>query len=484
MRRVEPFDPEHRPGRGGGRTGRHQADELRAGHLCASCERFLVDPRDDVVQRSGLPVLDVHRHLHEPGARQVEAERTDTRKPASPLAHEGGDRARGREVTAQVHVECDQRAPGAEDHSAGGRVQLPRPEVGFELAVVDPLLQSRRAAATVVRGAALRRRIDEYGQAELATDAFAGRGGGAPRALHVSRLQRDERHDVGDADARVRALVRAKVDSLDRHLDAGDQCIGEIGLRPDECEDGAVVVCVGVHVEKTRARRQRGTDRVDRRAVAAFAEVRHRLEWQHGRTLGVVKEYYDLRAPTYDDWYLGRGRYAARDAESWQRDLAGLTETIESLPPARTLDVACGTGFLTRHLQGDVTALDQSRRMLEIAQRSVPGATFRQGDALALPFPDASFERVFTGHFYGHLDLQSRGRFVAEARRVAPELIVVDAAERADHEREEIQQRELPDGSVWPILKRFFTPSSLADELGGGETVYAGPWFVVVRAAL
>jgi ubiquinone/menaquinone biosynthesis C-methylase UbiE len=194
-----------------------------------------------------------------------------------------------------------------------------------------------------------------------------------------------------------------------------------------------------------------------------------------------VKEYYDLRAPTYDDWYLGRGRYAARDADAWQRDLAGLVESIEALSPARTLDVACGTGFLTRYLQGEVLGFDQSARMLEIAASQAPHATFRQGDALALPFPDDSFERVFTGHFYGHLDPESRGRFLAEARRVGAELVVVDAAERVDHEREEIQPRELPDGSVWPILKRFFTPSSLADELGGGETVYSGPLFVAVR---
>ena len=27
---------------------------------------------------------------------------------------------------------------------------------------------------------------------------------------------------------------------------------------------------------------------------------------------------------------------------------------IDALPPARTLDVACGSGFLTRHLPGDI----------------------------------------------------------------------------------------------------------------------------------
>jgi ubiquinone/menaquinone biosynthesis C-methylase UbiE len=195
-----------------------------------------------------------------------------------------------------------------------------------------------------------------------------------------------------------------------------------------------------------------------------------------------VKEYYDLRAPTYDDWYLGRGRYAARDAAAWEADLAGLVATIEALPPARTLDVACGTGFLTRHLRGVVTALDQSANMLAVAGEQAPQATLVQGDGLALPFEDASFDRVFTGHFYGHLDPDERERFLVEARRVARELVVVDAAERPDHDREEIQQRELPDGTVWPVLKRYFTAQSLASELGGGETLHAGPWFLAVRA--
>ena len=195
-----------------------------------------------------------------------------------------------------------------------------------------------------------------------------------------------------------------------------------------------------------------------------------------------MKEYYDKRAPTYDDWYLGRGRYADRDAGAWQADVDGLVATIEALTPVRTLDVACGTGYLTRHLPGDVVALDQSSNMLEIAARQAPNATFVQGDGLELPFPDGGFDRVFTGHFYGHLDREQRQQFLAEARRVAPELVVVDAAVREDHELEEIQQRELPDGTVWPVLKRFFAPESLLEELGGGEVLYSGPWFVAVRA--
>jgi len=195
-----------------------------------------------------------------------------------------------------------------------------------------------------------------------------------------------------------------------------------------------------------------------------------------------VKDYYDRRAPTYDDWYLGRGKYASRDARSWEDDLAGLTRAISLLEPCSTLDVACGTGFLTRHLPGAVVALDQSAAMLEEARRQAPAATLVRGDALELPFEDRSFTRVFTGHFYGHLDAGERAVFLDEAARVGSELVVVDAAVRSDHELEEIQQREV-EGESWPVLKRYFAPETLVAELGGGETVHAGPWFVMARRA-
>jgi len=195
-----------------------------------------------------------------------------------------------------------------------------------------------------------------------------------------------------------------------------------------------------------------------------------------------VKAYYERRAPEYDDWYLGRGRFADRDRPGWGEEVDELRRVLEALPPARTLDVACGTGFLTRHLPGEIVGLDQSQSMLEEARRQAPKATFVTGDALELPFPDGSFERVFTAHFYGHLDEDDRLRFLGEARRVAVELVVVDSALRPDVEPEEMQERILDDGSRWEVYKRYFTPAGLAAELGGGSTLLDGRWFVAVRS--
>jgi len=195
-----------------------------------------------------------------------------------------------------------------------------------------------------------------------------------------------------------------------------------------------------------------------------------------------VKAYYDRRASEYDEWYRGIGQYAERDRPGWHDEVDALAGALVALPSARTLDVACGTGFLTRHLPGEVVGLDQSESMLDEARRQAPNAEFVQGDALDLPFEDGSFGRVFTGHFYGHLEGADRERFLTEARRLAPELVIVDSALREDVEPVERQERILNDGSRWEVYKRYFEPDALAEELGGGETLHAGRWFVAVRS--
>lgn len=195
-----------------------------------------------------------------------------------------------------------------------------------------------------------------------------------------------------------------------------------------------------------------------------------------------MKAYYEARAPEYDDWWLGAGRFHARDRPGWHEEVVRVLGVLASLPPARTLDVACGTGFLTRHLHGELVGLDQSRSMLELAAARVPGATFVQGDALELPFEDGAFDRLFTSHFYGHLEEPERLRFLAEARRVARELVVCDAALRAGAEPAGWQERTLNDGSRWQVYKRYFAPGELPAELGGGETLHAGDWIAVARS--
>ena len=86
----------------------------------------------------------------------------------------------------------------------------------------------------------------------------------------------------------------------------------------------------------------------------------------------------------------------------------------------RVLDACCGTGDLAiaarRHGAGSVVGLDFSEQMLERARRKAPELDWVQGDALALPFEDASFDAATVGFGIRNVDDLEAG--LGELQRV------------------------------------------------------------------
>jgi ubiquinone/menaquinone biosynthesis C-methylase UbiE len=191
-------------------------------------------------------------------------------------------------------------------------------------------------------------------------------------------------------------------------------------------------------------------------------------------------DYYEQRAREYDEWYLAQGPFASLNPPAWHLEVSRLVGLVGGLPTARTLDVACGTGFLTRHLRGVTVGLDRSPAMVAIAQSRLPAGVAIVGDALSLPVADGAFDRVLAGHFYGHLPLDERTAFLSEARRVAGELVVIDTAMRPGAQPEQWVERMLNNGSRHRIYKRYLTGAQLAHELGG-EVLLEGRSFVAAR---
>src|SRR5258708_12680884 len=60
-----------------------------------------------------------------------------------------------------------------------------------------------------------------------------------------------------------------------------------------------------------------------------------------------MREYYDRRAPEYDDWYEGVGRFADRPRPGWDEELRAVVRMVAGLSPTPVLAVACGTRSLT-----------------------------------------------------------------------------------------------------------------------------------------
>jgi SAM-dependent methyltransferase len=87
--------------------------------------------------------------------------------------------------------------------------------------------------------------------------------------------------------------------------------------------------------------------------------------------------------------------------------------------PGPVLELAAGTGVLTRELlavAGSVTATDLNDAMVDLGRDRVPGARWRQADALRLPFDDGGFDLVASQ--FGVMFLPDKPAAFAEARRV------------------------------------------------------------------
>jgi demethylmenaquinone methyltransferase/2-methoxy-6-polyprenyl-1,4-benzoquinol methylase len=122
---------------------------------------------------------------------------------------------------------------------------------------------------------------------------------------------------------------------------------------------------------------------------------------------------FDRIAPVYDA--MNRVMTGGLDRR-WRRI------TVEQVVRAgdRVLDACCGTGdlALAARAQGaaEVVGLDFSAKMLERARAKGPGIEWVQGDVLALPFEDASFDSATVGFGIRNVDDLEAG--LRELRRV------------------------------------------------------------------
>lgn len=113
---------------------------------------------------------------------------------------------------------------------------------------------------------------------------------------------------------------------------------------------------------------------------------------REGKDAAVVQAMFDRVAPRYD---LANAALSLGQDRRWRR----VTAAAAVPQGARVLDVAAGPGNVAVELvrQGavEVVALDLSFAMLSVgARRGHRGIRWVNGDALALPFPDAAFDAV------------------------------------------------------------------------------------------
>ena len=105
--------------------------------------------------------------------------------------------------------------------------------------------------------------------------------------------------------------------------------------------------------------------------------------------------------------------------QQWGPVLSGLAQIRAG---QQVLDVACGTGALTRALaervgsEGAVVGLDPNPGMLAVAARTVPHVEWIEAAAEALPFADGRFDAVVSQ--FGYMFFDDQRRALSEMWRV------------------------------------------------------------------
>jgi demethylmenaquinone methyltransferase / 2-methoxy-6-polyprenyl-1,4-benzoquinol methylase len=195
-----------------------------------------------------------------------------------------------------------------------------------------------------------------------------------------------------------------------------------------------------------------------------------------------VRTMFDRIAPVYD--VMNRVMTAGLDQRWRRRTVLAVVRSGD-----RVLDAACGTGdlaILAAKQGAKVTGLDFSEQMLVRARRKAPELEWLQGDLLALPFPDGSFDAATVG--FGIRNVADLQGGIDELRRVlrpGGRLAILEITQPRGPVRVfyslwfdrivPLLGKVLPGGAAYSYLpasvKRFPGPDALAAQLGGFDDV-------------
>ena len=148
------------------------------------------------------------------------------------------------------------------------------------------------------------------------------------------------------------------------------------------------------------------------------AKQRRRLTMEEPRKTYLPGMGHDWLLPLYDPLQRLLG------FESIHRQLV---DQADIRPKLRVIEIGCGTGNLSilikrHHPQAKVVGLDPDPKALARARRKAErealSVQLDRGFAEELPYPDASFDRVFSAFMFHHLESDEKEKTLQEARRV------------------------------------------------------------------
>jgi demethylmenaquinone methyltransferase/2-methoxy-6-polyprenyl-1,4-benzoquinol methylase len=210
--------------------------------------------------------------------------------------------------------------------------------------------------------------------------------------------------------------------------------------------------------------------------------------------------FYDRRAPEYDEWWQRRGRYdhGPEERASWDRQVAIVEQALADFDASgAVLELAGGTGWWTSQLLQTaerLTVVDSSAEALAINRRRHPDAGIRyvEHDLFTWSTNDR-YDLIFFSFWLSHVPRPRFSRFwamVASLLRPDGRAFLIDnrhdrSISRPDpyviDHRDDVQVRNLSDGSQHRVVKVFYEPDDLERLLrreGWGFSLSATPQLV------
>ena len=134
------------------------------------------------------------------------------------------------------------------------------------------------------------------------------------------------------------------------------------------------------------------------------------------------KEYADfLLKKTQRDYNLIAEEFSRTRGKIWE-ELRFLFDNYLA-EGDKLLDLGCGNGRYYEAVENaSYVGVDSSEKLIRIAQKKYPEARFQVADSLNLPFPDNSFDKIYSIAVLHHIPSKEyRLQFLKEAKRVLKE---------------------------------------------------------------
>jgi ubiquinone/menaquinone biosynthesis C-methylase UbiE len=139
-----------------------------------------------------------------------------------------------------------------------------------------------------------------------------------------------------------------------------------------------------------------------------------------------VTSEFDRYAESYEDLI---NKHAAITGEGFEYFIEVRLDLLDASlrggpPPERILDFGCGIGATQRSMRrrwpgAELDAIDTSAASIEAAESlGIPRASFRVSTAIELPFPDRTFDVVYSNGTFHHIDHADHPAVFREIARV------------------------------------------------------------------